>query len=371
MMKKNGERKKESVAYHLLPQSEDAPRIYHLKLSEEVAQALLANPGAAVVRLGLGKSDNALKIGDSTWALQAKPGSGNGSTNNVMDCVIAKGEYYLALGKVSQKLTVPVKGLDQKAVITFKKKTDEVEKEKKSSRAAINQEATKPVGKQKRKGGSAETIGESEKKRSKEKQREEKLAVRLSEDELKSRIIHWLALRDMDKNELKRKCEVNEFPQGLCNRVATWDFQQQLYRLLPSAVKELDVEACQLYNEDERRLVRARVKLVSPSVVAVASEEEAAMQRERYKEKHQEYLALDKRLREYQDQFELLGKQLASYKDAKQEHRTKKEIQTKFSGIKTELMVAHTDFMRLHDELSAIKDGLQAYHNNGRSHNHP
>eukprot|EP00961_Rhodomonas_salina_P115565 1555544-Rhodomonas_salina.2 len=205
MMKKNGERKKESVAYHLLPQSEDAPRIYHLKLSEEVAQALLANPGAAVVRLGLGKSDNALKIGDSTWALQAKPGSGNGSTNNVMDCVIAKGEYYLALGKVSQKLTVPVKGLDQKAVITFKKKTDEVEKEKKSSRAAINQEATKPVGKQKRKGGSAETIGESEvqtalsayalaawhpklkkvficlssqKKRSKEKQREEKLAVR-------------------------------------------------------------------------------------------------------------------------------------------------------------------------------------------------
>ncbi len=44
-------------------------------------------------------------------------------------------------------------------------------------------------------------------------------------------------------------------------------------------------------------------------------------------------------------------------------------MQNRFNEIKTELMVAHTDFMRLHDELSAIKDGLLQFHSLGKSKN--
>ncbi len=119
---------------------------------------------------------------------------------------------------------------------------------------------TKPIGKHKRKNSTGEAIGESEKKKHKDKDKQEKLAVRLSESELKNRIIHWLALRDMDKNELKRKCEVDRIPQGLTKDVAQWDQYAQLYRLLPKAVKVQPLPPSPVWRQT-RRDVLSRIGL--------------------------------------------------------------------------------------------------------------
>lgn len=149
----------------------------------------------------------------------------------------------------------------------------------------------KSSSKKRRSSSAAESIGggASSPKRKKDGSKGANLAVAIDtmdDVEKRDRVLHALALRDMNKADLRARLNDCEIPRAIVQEVATWDSQKSLYILKRQLYALVDPGHAS-YSAYERASVKGRKAAMMPiSVTAVTSEEDARGLRGKYVTEH-------------------------------------------------------------------------------------
>ncbi|KAJ1489936.1 hypothetical protein T484DRAFT_1884958 [Baffinella frigidus] len=349
MPNKGAAKEKDTEVFHLLPQEGSDVRIYHLKLNRDVFEALRESGGARCKVVFGGKDGAHISVKDTEWKLDT-PNRDAGAEVN--ECIQNDRGVYRTLGAVTQRFTIRA-GLTNSMKESIKKNHDEATR-KKAGRAAVKHDPCVQQSGKKRKGSKSAMLASE--------------VPQVEDSEVKRRMVHNLALGNLKREALLETSGATpDQLKKLSKEVAKWDQQYQAYCLLPSAFTLIEVEDWAGYTDDQRRVVRARASLSAPSAVKIENEEQAEEERKKYGVKHEEYLLLDARLLEVQKEFEELGRkfntQTMDGKEGKRrgEDPLWREIEEKFKRSRGDILEKHRVFLKLHDELMAIKDGLKAY----------
>eukprot|EP00283_Hemiselmis_rufescens_P002482 CAMPEP_0173425474 /NCGR_PEP_ID=MMETSP1357-20121228/5181_1 /TAXON_ID=77926 /ORGANISM="Hemiselmis rufescens, Strain PCC563" /LENGTH=307 /DNA_ID=CAMNT_0014388925 /DNA_START=27 /DNA_END=953 /DNA_ORIENTATION=+ len=271
-----------------------------------------------------------------------------------LDCFrVPKGSrVFEAVGPVVGKLTLkaPISG-SVKARI--QKKSQDKAQQKRDRAATKHDPIAAPAASKKRKSSSsafdaaAKSVG---------KQPLSITVEAMSEVEKRQALLHHLALQDLNKEQLRSRLKGADPTTSILKELATWHPQKGVYSLHKQRYKEVDPDYAG-YDGEQRTKVRQRKAAIEKVVVQIASESDARRERERYVQKHQEYVSIDQDIQSIEKEFERLGAMLTD-ESGKRSGSVEGKIRQQFESQRERLVRKHGEFMRLHAQLRSIREQL-------------
>jgi hypothetical protein len=171
--------------------------------------------------------------------------------------------------------------------------------------------------------------------------------------------MYALAAKDLSRDELQA-VTAGDLRKESLDDVAEWITAQRVYRLRPQQYGRVYAELWPRYTPEQRAQARARVGrgvgggLQEP----LASRERAVEAAERYRAQREQLLRLGEELSKAQDPFKDLERRLRDAEergDEAEQAAVGREVVAAFERAKDGLLRKHTDFVRLHDSLRALR----------------